>query len=223
MTGPTGSGKSTTLAAIIDKINRERSCHIITLEDPIEFLHKHQKSVVDQREVGSDTKSLGAALRACLRQDPDVILIGEMRDLETISTAITAAETGHLVFATLHTNNAPQSIERIIDVFPPDQQEQVRMQLSSTLQGVVTQQLIPMADGQGRVLAAEVMLANSAIRNMIREGKTFQMKTIIQTGARWGMQTMEMALRELVRYGKITVAVSYTHLDVYKRQVLPIG
>lgn len=213
VTGPTGSGKSTTLAAIIDKINRERSCHIITLEDPIEFLHKHQKSVVDQREVGSDTKSLGAALRACLRQDPDVILIGEMRDLETISTAITAAETGHLVFATLHTNNAPQSIERIIDVFPPDQQEQVRMQLSSTLQGVVTQQLIPMADGQGRVLAAEVMLANSAIRNMIREGKTFQMKTIIQTGARWGMQTMEMALRELVRYGKITVETAQEYCN----------
>ncbi len=226
VTGPTGSGKSTTLAAIIDKINRERSCHIITLEDPIEFLHKHQKSMVDQREIGSDTKSLSVALRACLRQDPDVILIGEMRDLETISTAITAAETGHLVFATLHTNNAPQSVERIIDVFPPEQQEQVRVQLSNTLQGVVSQQLVPLANGQGRVLAAEVMLVNAAIRNMIREGKTHQMKNIMQTGARWGMQTMEMALRDLVRSGRITreAALEYCNdPDELNRLIMTIG
>lgn len=213
MTGPTGSGKSTTLAALIDKINRERSCHIITLEDPIEFLHKHQKGLVNQREVGSDTKSLSIALRSCLRQDPDVILVGEMRDLETISTAITAAETGHLVFATLHTNSAPQSIERIIDVFPPDQQDQIRVQLSSTLQGVITQQLIPLPDGQGRVLAAEVMLVNSAVRNLIREGKTHQMPTVMQTGARWGMQTMEMALRELIRSGKITLETAQEYCN----------
>lgn len=213
VTGPTGSGKSTTLAALINKINLERSCHIITLEDPIEYLHQHQLSVVNQREVGSDTMSLAGALRACLRQDPDVILVGEMRDLETIATAITAAETGHLVFATLHTNSAPQTIDRIIDVFPPGQQEQIKVQLSSTLQGVVTQQLLPTTNGQGRVLAAEVMIVNPAIRNLIREGKTHQMLTVLQTGSRWGMQTMEMALRDLVRSGRITQEVAQEYCN----------
>lgn len=213
VTGPTGSGKSTTLAALINKINQERNCHIITLEDPIEYLHQHQQSVVNQREVGLDTLSLAGALRACLRQDPDVILVGEMRDLETISTAITAAETGHLVFATLHTNSAPQTIDRIIDVFPPGQQEQIKVQLSATLQGVVSQQLLPTADGGGRVLAAEIMIVNPAIRNLIREGKTHQMMTMLQTGARWGMQTMEMALRDLVRSGRITVETALEYCN----------
>lgn len=204
VTGPTGSGKSTTLAALINKINQERYCHIITIEDPIEYLYQHQKSVIDQREVGSDTLSLNGALRACLRQDPDVILVGEMRDLETISTAVTAAETGHLVFATLHTNSAAQTIDRIIDVFPPGQQEQIKVQLSTTLQGVVTQQLLPHSSGKGRVLAAEVMIVNPAIRNLIREGKSHQIPTVLQTGSRFGMQTMDMALRELVKAGKVT-------------------
>jgi len=211
--GPTGSGKSTTLAALINKINQERSCHIITLEDPIEYLHQHQQSMVNQREVGSDTMSLAGAFRACLRQDPDVILIGEMRDIETISTAINAAETGHLVFAALQTNSASQTIERIIDVFPPGQQEQIKVQLSSTLQGVVTQQLLPTADGKGRVLAAEVMIVNPAIRNLIREGKTHQMLTVLQTGSRWGMQTMEMALRELVRSGRINLETAQVYCN----------
>ncbi|MBZ4652744.1 MAG: twitching motility protein PilT [Peptococcaceae bacterium] len=213
VTGPTGSGKSTTLAALINKINQERACHIITIEDPIEYLYQHQKSVVDQRELGSDTFSLAGALRACLRQDPDVILVGEMRDLETIATAITAAETGHLVFATLHTNSAAQSVDRIIDVFPPGQQEQIKVQLAATLQGVVTQQLLPRADGMGRVLAAEVMIVTPAVRNLIREGKTHQIQTVLQTGGRWGMQTMDMALRELVRSGAVTMetALKYTN------------
>lgn len=211
--GPTGSGKSTTLAALINKINQERSCHIITLEDPIEYLHQHQQSLVNQREVGSDTMSLAGAFRACLRQDPDVILIGEMRDIETISTAINAAETGHLVFAALQTNSASQTIERIIDVFPLGQQEQIKVQLSSTLQGVVTQQLLPTANGKGRVLAAEVMIVNPAVRNLIREGKTHQMLTVLQTGSRWGMQTMEMALRELVRTGRITLETAQEYCN----------
>ncbi|CEP66032.1 Pilus retraction protein PilT [Moorella glycerini] len=203
VTGPTGSGKSTTLAAMVDKINRERSCHIITLEDPIEYLHQHRRSIVNQREVGSDTQSFASALRAALRQDPDVILVGEMRDLETIATAITAAETGHLVLATLHTSSAIQSVDRIIDVFPPHQQGQVRIQLADTLEGVITQQLLPRADRKGRVAAVEVLIATPAVKNLIREGKTHQIVSSMQTGARYGMQTMDMALRQLVTRGVI--------------------
>lgn len=197
MTGPTGSGKSTTLAALIDLINTNRSCHIITLEDPIEFLHKHKKSVINQREVGSDTDSFASALRAALREDPDVILVGEMRDLETIQTALTAAETGHLVFATLHTNDATQTVDRIIDVFPPHQQQQIRMQLSVTLQGIVAQQLIPKFNQPGRVLATEILIATGAIRNLIREGKTYQIPSVLQTGGKLGMQTLDASLKSL--------------------------
>ena len=204
VTGTTGSGKSTTLAAMINKINQERECHIITIEDPIEYLYQHQKSVVDQREIGSDTYSMSGALRACLRQDPDVIFVGEMRDLETIATAITAAETGHLVFATLHTNSAAKTVDRIIDVFPPSQQEQIKIQLAATLQGVVTQQLVPDISGKGRVLAAEVLIVTPAVRSLIRENKSYQIPAIISSGGRWGMQTMDMALIELVRTGKIS-------------------
>ena len=203
VTGATGCGKSTTLAALINEINKTEEKHIITIEDPIEYLYQHKKSIVNQRELGGDTNSFSGALRACLRQDPDVILIGEMRDLETIATAITAAETGHLVFATLHTRTAAQSIDRIIDVFPGDQQVQIRVQLASTLQGIITQQLLPRADGQGMALAAEVLISIPAIRNLIREGKTHQIPTVLQTGGRWGMQTMEMALCELVRQNQI--------------------
>ncbi len=204
VTGPTGSGKSTTLAALVDVVNRERPCHIMTVEDPIEYLHHHQRSIVNQREVGADTHGFGNALKHVLRQDPDVILVGEMRDLETIGTAITAAETGHLVFATLHTQDAPQSIDRMIDVFPPHQQQQVRVQLSTTLQGVATQQLLPTADGKGRVVAAEVLVATPAVRNLVREGKTHQIYSMMQAGGRFGMQTMDASLAELVRGGKIT-------------------
>ncbi|MCG0278421.1 MAG: type IV pilus twitching motility protein PilT [Thermanaeromonas sp.] len=203
VTGPTGSGKSTTLAAMIDRINERRSCHIITLEDPIEYLHQHKKSIVNQREIGSDSPSFASALRAALRQDPDVILVGEMRDLETMATAITAAETGHLVLTTLHTSSAVQSIDRIIDVFPPHQQPQIRIQLAETLVGVITQQLLPRADGQGRVVAAEILVATPAVRNLIREGKTHQIISVMQTGGRFGMQTMEMALRNLAARGII--------------------
>ncbi|MGI9860045.1 type IV pilus twitching motility protein PilT [Moorella naiadis] len=203
VTGPTGSGKSTTLAALVDKINRERRCHIITLEDPIEYLHQHRLSIVNQREVGSDTHSFARALRAALRQDPDVILVGEMRDLETIATAITAAETGHLVLATLHTSSAIQSIDRIIDVFPPHQQGQIRIQLADTLEGVITQQLLPRVDRVGRVAAVESLIATPAVRNLIREGKTHQLVSSLQTGARYGMQTMDAALRQLVERGVI--------------------
>jgi twitching motility protein PilT len=199
VTGPTGSGKSTTLAALIDEINRERSDHIITIEDPIEFLHRHKRCVVNQREIGVDATSFGQALRAALRQDPDVILLGEMRDLETISTALTAAETGHLVFGTLHTQSAPSTIDRIIDVFPAEQQEQVRAQLAGALQGVVTQTLLPTADGQSRVAALEIMLPDDAIRNLIRQGKVAQIYSYMQTGSRSGMQTMEQSLAELVQ------------------------
>ncbi|MDD4047775.1 MAG: type IV pilus twitching motility protein PilT [Clostridia bacterium] len=213
VTGPTGSGKSTTLAALINKINKEKEFHIITIEDPIEYLYRHEKSVVDQRELGSDTRSLSGALRSCLRQDPDVILIGELRDLETISTAVTAAETGHLVFATLHTNSASQSVDRMIDVFPAGQQEQIKVQLSSTLQGVITQQLLPGADDHGRVLAAEVMISIPAIRNLIREGKTHQIPTVLQTGARWGMQTMDMSMRELVKSGTVTLDTALKYVN----------
>ena len=204
ITGPTGSGKSTTLATIIDAINCSRSCHIITLEDPIEFLHRHKRSVVNQREVGSDTNSFSDALRAALREDPDVILVGEMRDFETIQIAITAAETGHLVFATLHTNDTVQTMDRIIDVFPPYQQQQIRMQLSLVIQGVISQQLVPRSDMPGRVLATEVMVANSAIRSLIREGKTHQIRLVIQTGSKHGMQTLDASLKSLFDQHKIS-------------------
>lgn len=203
VTGPTGSGKSTTLAAIIDKINTERAQHIITIEDPIEFTHKSKKSVVVQREVHYDTYSFSAALRSSLRQDPDVVLIGEMRDLETISAAITIAETGHLVFATLHTNSAAQSIDRMIDVFPPHQQPQVRSQLANILMAICSQRLVPSIGG-GRVVAAEVLIANSAVRNIIREGKSHQLDAVIQTGAELGMQTMDRTLAGLVQAGTVT-------------------
>ena len=204
VTGPTGSGKSTTLAAMIDKINTERHEHILTIEDPIEFLHPHKGCIVNQREIGSDAQSFALGLKAALREDPDVILVGEMRDLETIGTALTAAETGHLVFATLHTQDCAQTVDRIIDVFPPSQQDQVRVQLSVALQGVATQQLLPTADGKGRVLAAEVLVPTPAVRNLIREGKTHQIYSAIQTGASFGMQTMDTALAELVRRNVIT-------------------
>ncbi|HMM21358.1 MAG TPA: type IV pilus twitching motility protein PilT [Selenomonadales bacterium] len=204
VTGPTGSGKSTTLAAMIGLINRERACHIITLEDPIEFLHSHGKSIVNQRELHLDTRSFAGALRAALREDPDVILVGEMRDMETIATAITAAETGHLVLATLHTGDAAQTIDRIIDVFPPHQQQQVRIQLSLTLQGIVAQQLLPRQDGQGRVAALEILVATPAVRNIIREAKTHQLGSVLQTSAKAGMQTMDGSLRDLVRKGTVT-------------------
>lgn len=197
VTGPTGSGKSTTLAAMIDLINTTRSGHIITLEDPIEYLHKHKCSMVNQREVGVDSPSFSLGLRAALRQDPDVILVGEMRDLETISIAVTAAETGHLVLASLHTTDAPGTIDRIIDAFPPHQQQQIRIQLSATLQGVIAQQLIPRADKAGRVATIEILTVNPAIRNLIREQKTHQVYSVMQTGARFGMQTMDSSLKEL--------------------------
>ncbi len=203
ITGPTGSGKSTTLAALVDKINSEKAQHIITIEDPIEFTHKSKRSAVVQREVHYDTYSFSAALRSALRQDPDIVLIGEMRDLETISAAITIAETGHLVFATLHTNSAAQSIDRMIDVFPPHQQPQVRSQLANVLQGICAQRLIP-AIGGGRVVSAEVLVANPAVRNIIREGKTHQLDAVIQTGADQGMQTMDRTLVKLVQTGVIT-------------------
>ncbi|HLA93021.1 MAG TPA: type IV pilus twitching motility protein PilT [Actinomycetota bacterium] len=209
VTGPTGSGKSTTLAGMVDIVNRERQAHIMTVEDPIEFLHKHQSCVVNQREVGADTHSFSQALKHVLRQDPDVILVGEMRDLETISTAITAAETGHLVFATLHTQDAPQTIDRIIDVFPPHQQQQVRVQLATTLQGVVTQQLLQTADGHGRAVAVEVLVCTPAVRNLIREGKVHQIYSIMQAGGRFGMQTMDQALANLVKSGKISQQLAY--------------
>ncbi len=203
ITGPTGSGKSTTLAALIDKINREKSVHIITIEDPIEFTHKSIRSVIAQREVHYDTFSFAAALRSVLREDPDVVLIGEMRDLETIQAAITIAETGHLVFATLHTNSAAQSIDRMIDVFPSHQQPQVRSQLSNMLMAISAQRLVP-AIGGGRVVAAEIMVANPAIRALIRDGKTHQIDTAIQTGAEQGMQTMDRTLARLVQTGVIS-------------------
>jgi twitching motility protein PilT len=198
VTGPTGSGKSTTLAAMIDEVNRNRTDHIITIEDPIEFVHRHKRCIVNQREIGTDAAGFGAALRAALRQDPDVILLGEMRDLETISTALTAAETGHLVFGTLHTQSAPSTIDRIIDVFPAEQQEQVRAQIAGALQGVVTQALLPTADGRSRVPALEILLPDDAIRNLIRQGKVEQIYSYMQTGSRVGMQTMEQSLADLV-------------------------
>lgn len=208
VTGPTGSGKSTTLAALVDKINSERAQHIVTIEDPIEFTHKSKKSAVVQREVHYDTYSFSAALRSSLRQDPDVVLIGEMRDLETISAAITIAETGHLVLATLHTNSAAQSVDRMIDVFPPHQQPQIRAQLSNILVAICSQRLIP-AIGGGRVPAAEILITNPAVRNIIREGKSHQLDSVIQTGADQGMQTMDRVLVNLVQNGTITYDSAY--------------
>jgi twitching motility protein PilT len=205
VTGPTGSGKSTTLASMIDVVNAHKSCHIMTVEDPIEFLHTHKAAVVNQREVGEDTNSFASALKHVLRQDPDVILVGEMRDLETISTALTAAETGHLVFATLHTQDAPQSVDRVIDVFPAHQQQQVRVQLAASLQGIVTQQLVPTPSGQGRAVASEVLVATPAVRNLIREGKTHQIYSAMQAGGKYGMQTMDMSLATLVKAGKVSL------------------
>ncbi len=205
-TGPTGSGKSTSLAALIDEINRTRTDHIITIEDPIEFLHNHKRCIVNQREIGQDAIGFAEALRGALRQDPDVILLGEMRDLETISTALTAAETGHLVFATLHTQSAPSTIDRVIDVFPAAQQDQVRMQLANSLQGVVTQTLLPKLDGSGRVCALEILFMDDAIRNLVRQGKIEQVYSYMQTGTRRGMQTMEQSLLELVQKRLVNVS-----------------
>ncbi len=202
VTGPAGSGKSTTLASLVDLINSQRSCHIITIEDPIEYLHSHKRSIVDQREVGSDTKSFSLALRAALRQDPDVILVGEMRDLETMATAITAAETGHLVLASLHTASAAASVERILDIFPSSQQQQIQLQLATTLEAIVAQQLVPGADGLA--LAVEVLLGTPAVRNLIREGKAYQLPMLMQTGGASGMQSMDSALRKLHEQGRVT-------------------
>lgn len=204
VTGPTGSGKSTTLAALVELINSKRNCHVMTIEDPIEYLHKHKKAIVNQREIGEDAKSFPSALRAALREDPDVILVGEMRDLETMATAITAAETGHLVLATLHTGDAVQTIDRIIDVFPEYQQRQVRVQLAGTLEAVIAQQLIPKKDKSGRVPAVEIMVGTPAVKTLIREGKTHQLRSLIQTGARFGMQTMEQSLRSWVEQGVVS-------------------
>jgi twitching motility protein PilT len=204
VTGPTGSGKSTTLAAMVNVVNEERAAHVMTVEDPIEFLHTNKRSAVNQREVGQDTHGFAEAAKHVLRQDPDVILVGEMRDLETISTAITAAETGHLVFATLHTQDAPQTIDRIIDVFPSDQQQQVRIQLSGTLQGVVSQQLVPTLDGEGRVVAAEILVVTPGVRALIRANKTEQIRNAIETGGKDGMQTMDASLAKLVKIGRVS-------------------
>lgn len=209
VTGPTGSGKSTTLASMIDYINEHRPCHIITIEDPIEYLHTHKKCIINQREVGTDTSSFESALVHTLREDPDVILVGEMRNLETIATALTAAETGHLVMATLHTNNAPQTIDRIVDVFPPHQQTQIRIQLAGALQGIVSQQLLPLANENGRIPAVEIMITNNAIRNLIREGKTHQIYSVIQTSLAEGMITMDRALFELYKRGLISWEEAY--------------
>jgi twitching motility protein PilT len=214
VTGPTGSGKTTSLAAMIDSINREREEHILTIEDPIEFLHPHHRCIVNQREIGSDATDFALALKSALRQDPDVILVGEMRDLETISTALTAAETGHLVFATLHTQSTSQTVDRIIDVFPAEQQHQVRMQLSIALQGIVTQQLLPTADGSGRICACEVLIPTPAIRNLIREGKTHQIYSAIQTSGATGMQTMDAHLAQLVRQGRISSKLAEARASV---------
>ncbi|MBR4276847.1 MAG: type IV pilus twitching motility protein PilT [Lachnospiraceae bacterium] len=203
VTGPTGSGKSTTLAAIIDKINNFRDAHVITLEDPIEYLHQHKMSMVNQREIGLDSNNYANALRAALREDPDVILVGEMRDFETISVAITAAETGHLVLSTLHTIGAASTVDRVIDVFPPHQQQQIRVQLANVLEAVVSQQLIPTADGKGRVAAFEVMHANHAVRNLIREGKSHQLASVMQTNRKLGMITMDEAIAQLYFDGRI--------------------
>jgi twitching motility protein PilT len=208
VTGPTGSGKSTTLASLVDIINRTKPLHIVTVEDPIEFLHNHKRSIVNQRELGQDTMSFAEALRRVLREDPDVILVGEMRDLETISMALTAAETGHLVFGTLHTQDGPQTIDRIVDVFPTNAQEQIRTMLAACLEGVVTQQLVPDADGTGRAAVCEVMICTSAIRNLVRSAKTHQIYSLMQTGGQYGMQTMDQGLARMVRSGRITEGVA---------------
>src|SRR2546421_9490329 len=218
VTGPTGSGKSTTLAALIDEINRKRHEHILTIEDPIEFVHKHKRCIVNQREIGPDATTFADALRAALRQDPDVILLGEMRDLETIGTAITAAETGHLVFATLHTQSAPSTIDRIIDVFPAEQQEQVRIMIANSLQGVVTQTLLPTADGQGRVAALEILLPDDAVRNLIRQAKIEQVYSIMQTNTARGMQTMEQALADLTLRRVVNAEDAFAHTN--RRDIL---
>lgn len=212
VTGPTGSGKSTTLASMIDLINTTQSCHIITVEDPIEFVHEHKSCIIDQRQLGRDTQTYSNALKYVLRQDPDVILVGEMRDLETIAAAITLAETGHLVFSTLHTQSAAQTIDRIVDVFPPYQQEQIRTQLSLTLKAVVSQQLLPKARGTGRIASREIMVMNSAISNLIREGKTYMISNTIQTGKREGMITMEESILDLLRHGDITGDVAMSKI-----------
>jgi twitching motility protein PilT len=220
VTGVTGSGKSTTLAGLIDIVNSTRAEHIMTVEDPIEFLHKHKRSIVNQREVGADTHGFAAALRHVLRQDPDVILVGELRDLETIQTALSAAETGHLVFATLHTQDAPQSVDRIIDVFPPYQQEQIRIQLAGTLAGVVSQQLVPRADHSGRIVACELLIATDAVRNLIREGKTHQIYSSMQSGGKFGMQVMDQNLADLVKAGAVTYEMALErchHVEEFNR------
>ncbi len=221
VTGPTGSGKSTTLASLINEINEKRSDHIMTVEDPIEFLHQHKRSMINQREVGADTHSFQNALRSVLRQDPDVILVGEMRDLETIQIAMTAAETGHLVFGTLHTSDAPQTVDRVIDVFPPEQQDQVRVMLANSLQGVCCQQLVPNTQG-GRVVVCEVLNPTPAVRNLIREGKTHQIYSVMQTGSAHGMQTMDFALAELVRTGKVKMdtAIERCHSPEELRRIV---
>ena len=211
VTGPTGSGKSSTLAAMIDYINDHKAVHIVTIEDPIEFLHRNKKSLIRQRELGADTNAFAAALKHILRQDPDVILVGEMRDLETISLAVTAAETGHLVFATVHTIGAPATIDRVVDVFPPHQQQQIRMQLSVILEGVISQVLIPRRDGQGRACALEIMLGTIGVRNLIREGKTHQLTNIIQSGGQHGMQTLDASLKSLYQQGAISYEEAVSH------------
>ncbi len=208
VTGPTGSGKSTTVASLLDEINRTKAVHIVSCEDPIEFVHEHQRAIVNQREVGQDTASFGAALKRVLREDPDVIFVGEMRDLETIHMALTAAETGHLVFGTLHTQSAPQTVDRMIDVFPPGQQGQVRVMLGTTLQAVVTQQLVPSADGGRRSVASEILVATPAVRNLIREGKAYQIPTLMQAGSQHGMVTMDQSLAVLVQQRRITLATA---------------
>ncbi len=204
VTGPTGSGKSTTLATMINHINQTRSVHVITIENPIEYIHSHNKAMINQRELGKDTLSYANALRAVLREDPDVVLIGEMRDVATIEATLTVAETGHLVFSTLHTNSAAQTVDRIVDVFPPSQQEQVRVQLANTIEGVICQQLVPLASGRGRCAAMEIMVATPGIRNLIREGKSFMIQNAIETGQEFGMQTLDDSLAQLVRQGLVT-------------------
>ena len=223
VTGPTGSGKSTTLAAMVDYINSNSRCHVLTIEDPIEYLHKHKNSIINQREVGDDTKTFSGALRSALREDPDVILVGEMRDLETISTAISAAETGHLVLSTLHTIGAAQTVDRMIDMFPPYQQQQIRVQLASVLQAVITQQLIMNSQKNNRVAAVELLVVNDAVRNMIRENKTHQILTAMQTGIKQGMMPMDFCLSKLVKEKVITQNEAYTRcmdLETLKRYLV---
>jgi len=223
VTGPTGSGKSTTLAAMVSVINSARRCHILTIEDPIEYLHHHGNSIINQREIGDDTLSFPNALRAALREDPDVILVGEMRDLDTISTAVTASETGHLVLSTLHTTSTAQTVDRIIDVFPPHQQQQIRVQLAGVLQGIISQQLLPRADGSGRVPAQEVLIANDAIRNLIREGKTHNINTVLQTSVKDGMTPLDLSLARLVKARTVTRAEAASRCsdpEMFKRYLM---